>query len=202
MNLAGVVLCGGRSTRMGQSKAWLPIAGELLLLRILRVLGEVLSPVVVVAAPGQDLPPLPPAVAVYRDPVEGRGPLQGLAVGLQALTGRAEAAMVVSCDVPLLQSAFVRRMIALLGEAAICVPQAEGRLHPLSGVYRVEVAPVAERLLAAGKLRVMDLFDEVPTRIVSAEELGSPLLASLRNVNTPADLAAVLNELHPTSPNA
>src|SRR5205807_272847 len=102
----GVVLCGGRSSRMGRPKAWLPFGGEALLQRVVRRLGEAVSPVVVVAAPGQELPSLPSEVAIVRDPEEGRGPLQGLAAGLAALAGRADAAYATSCDAPFLRPAF------------------------------------------------------------------------------------------------
>ena len=61
MKVAGVVLCGGRSSRMGRPKAWLPFGRELMLPRVVRLLGEAVGPVAVVAAPGQDLPPLPEA---------------------------------------------------------------------------------------------------------------------------------------------
>src|SRR5262245_24571473 len=96
LQVGGVVLCGGRSSRMGRPKAWLPFAGEIMLPRVVRLLREVVSPVVVVAAPGQDVPPVPPEVRVVRDEREGRGPLQGLAAGLDALQGHAEAAYLSS----------------------------------------------------------------------------------------------------------
>jgi molybdenum cofactor guanylyltransferase len=67
----GIVLCGGESRRMGRPKAWLPFAGELMLPRVVRLLGEVVAPVVVVAAPGQDVPPLPAGVEVVRDELLG-----------------------------------------------------------------------------------------------------------------------------------
>src|SRR5437667_11640513 len=114
MNVGGIVLCGGQSKRMGRPKAWLPFAGEAMLTRVVRLLGQAVQPIVVVAAPGQDVPPVPPHVAVVRDEEKGRGPLQGLAAGLEALRGQAEAAYLSSCDVPFLQPAFVRRLIHLL----------------------------------------------------------------------------------------
>src|SRR5437763_5113311 len=96
-HVAGIVLCGGQSSRMGRPKAWLPFAGEVMLPRVARLLAEVVAPVVVVAAPGQDVPPLPGGVEVVRDPERGRGPLQGLAAGLGALPGKAVAAYLPSC---------------------------------------------------------------------------------------------------------
>ena len=114
MTVGGIVLCGGRSSRMGRPKAWLPVGGEVMLQRVVRVLREVVDPVVVVAAPGQDVPPLPDAVTIVRDEVEGRGPLAGLAAGLAALDGRADAAYLSACDVPFLSPAFVRRVAGFL----------------------------------------------------------------------------------------
>src|SRR3954451_25449858 len=140
--VGGVVLCGGQSSRMGRPKAWLPFGDELMLPRVVRTLGKVVGPLVVVAAPGQDGPPVPAGVAIVRDPEQGRGPLQGLAAGLAAVRGQADAAYLSSCDVPFLRPAFVRRLIELLGDYSICVPDAGGYRHPLATVYRIEVAAV------------------------------------------------------------
>src|ERR1051326_5390008 len=111
MQTAGIILCGGQSKRMGRPKAWLPFGDEVLLQRVERILRAVVQPIVVVAAPDQDIPSLPGDVTVVRDAERGRGPLQGLAAGLGALAGRADAAYVSSCDVPLLGAEFVRRLI-------------------------------------------------------------------------------------------
>lgn len=196
MDIGGIILCGGHSSRMGRPKAWLPFAGELMLPRVVRLLSTVVDPVVVVAAPDQDVPPLPATVAIVRDEEKGRGPLQGLAAGLKALTGRADAAYLSSCDVPFLRPAFVRRLIDLLGEHAICVPRVGDFHHPLAAVYRVEVADAVARLLAEDRLRPFFLFQEVPTRVVEAAELADvdPTFQSLRNLNTPEDYEAALRE--------
>ncbi len=197
MRTGGIVLCGGQSRRMGRPKAWLPFGGEIMLPRVVRLLGEAVAPVVVVAAPGQDLPALPTGVAVVRDEDEGRGPLQGLAAGLAALAGRAEAAYLSSCDVPFLQPNFVRRMIDLLGDAAICVPRVGEYHHPLAAVYRLEVAEAVQRLLAEDRLRPFFLFEAVPTRVVGPQDLADvdPLLQTLRNLNTPEDYEDALREI-------
>src|SRR5438067_13296800 len=171
MQVGGVILCGGESKRMGRPKAWLPFGGELMLPRVVRLLGEAAAPLVAVAAPGQDVPPLPPDVTIVRDDEKGRGPLQGLAAGLRALRGRADAAYASSCDVPFLRPAFVRRLIELLGDHHICVPRVGDYHHPLAAVYRIEVADAVARLLAEDRLRPFYLFEAVPTRVVTAEEL-------------------------------
>ncbi len=101
LSVAGIVLCGGRSRRMGRPKAWLPFAGETMLSRVTRVLRQAVEPIVVVAAQVEDVPRLPSDVLLVRDEEEGLGPLAGLAAGLKFLEGRADAAYLSSCDVPL-----------------------------------------------------------------------------------------------------
>lgn len=182
---------------MGRPKAWLPFGPETLLERVVRVVGEAVRPVVVVAAPGQDLPPLPRAVSIVRDEEEGRGPLQGIAAGLQALARLphpVDAAYISSCDVPFLRPAFVTRLLQLLDGYDICVPYVDGRHHPLAAVYRLHVIGQVRELLAARRLRPFYLFEKVSTRIVEAHELVDvdPTCESLRNVNTPEEYAKAL----------
>jgi hypothetical protein len=77
IKVGGIVLCGGRSSRMGVPKLSLPFGPELMLQRVVRLLSTVVDPIIVVAAPGQELPPLDPSVAIIRDRREARGPLEG-----------------------------------------------------------------------------------------------------------------------------
>ena len=192
---AGIVLCGGRSTRMGSAKALLPFGAETMLQRVIRLLTTVASPLVVVAAPEQPLPELPASVTVTRDEREGRGPLEGLRAGLKALPGNAEIAYVTSCDVPLLVPAFVHRMVDLLGDHDIAVVEIDGFPHPLSAVYRRHTLPHVEALLAADRLRPVFLFYEVRTRRVQPAELAAvdPQLLTLRNLNTQQDYLDALS---------
>ena len=196
IRVGGIVLCGGQSSRMGRPKAWLPFGQELMLPRVVRLLGEAVRPIVVVAAPDQEVPPLPAEVAVVRDEEKGRGPLQGLAAGLPALAGQAEAAYLSSCDVPFLQPAFVRRLIELLGDDLICVPKVGDFHHPLAAVYRLAVRDTVGRLLAEDRLRPFFLFQEVATRVVTAAELAGadPTFQTLRNLNTPEEYETALRE--------
>jgi len=194
MQIGAIVLCGGESRRMGSPKAWLPFLGEPMLLRVIGILQEVLDPLIVVAAPEQDLPELPPDVHIARDATPGQGPLQGLATGLAALANRADAAYVSSCDVPLLQTAFVRCLIDLLDDNDIVVPREDGFYHPLAAIYRTSILPGVEAALQAGERRVVAAFDRCRVRIVPVEDLRKvdPNLRSLQNVNTPDDYQAIL----------
>jgi molybdopterin-guanine dinucleotide biosynthesis protein A len=197
MSAGGVVLSGGKSTRMGVAKATLPFGSETMLQRVVRLLGTVVSPIVVVAARGQEMPELPGDVSVTRDEREGRGPLEGLRAGLKALPDSVDMAYVTSCDVPLLVPAFVERMLDLLGDHDIAVMEIDGFPHPLSAVYRRDTLPHVEFLLAQDRLRPVYLFDAVRTRRVHPEDMLSvdPQLRTLRNLNTREDYLQALAEL-------
>jgi len=190
----GIVLCGGKSTRMGRPKLSLPFGDETMLGRVVRIVGEVVSPVVVVAAIDQELPPLPPATIVTRDDVESQGPLGGLAAGMAALRDRAEAAYASSCDVPLLSVAFVRAMVDALGQHELAIPRDGNYHHPLAAVYRTDLEPRVRQLIAAGRLRPLFLVEECDSRIVDVSELCivDPELRSLRNANSPEEYHTLL----------
>jgi len=190
---AGIVLCGGKSTRMGTSKALLPFGPETMLQRVVRILGELVDPIVAVAAAGQELPPLPPATLVTRDEREGRGPLEGLRAGLKALPSDVERAYVTSCDVPLLVPGFVVQMLDFARDYDIAVLEIDGFPHPLSAVYSRTTLPQVEALLAQDRLRPVFLFEAVRTRRVRPDEVtADPQLLTLRNLNTREDYADAL----------
>jgi molybdopterin-guanine dinucleotide biosynthesis protein A len=194
VDVAGIVLIGGKSTRMGVSKPMLPFGPELMIQRVLRLLSQAASPLVVVAAPDQVLPGLPRSVQVVRDRREGRGPLEGIRAGLEALEGRREAAYVAGCDVPTLQAAFVCMLADRLAQHRIAVPVDGGHYHPLAAAYRVDVLPEVRALLAADRLRPAYLFQQVDTCCVPVDQLRSvdPELSSLENLNRPEDYFAAL----------
>ena len=203
---------------MGRAKALLPVGSEVMLQRVCRTLAPLVSPITVVAAAEQELPDLSnawlathwprlpvglreaprlsdsPLIRVAQDPVEYRGPLAGLAVGITHLASDVDCVYASACDAPLLRPAFVRAMIEALGDAEIAVPL-DGRFHhPLAAVYRVSVLPVIEELLAADRLRPVFLFEKCRTREVRIEDLRlvDPELDSLWNTNTPEEYEQAL----------
>jgi molybdopterin-guanine dinucleotide biosynthesis protein A len=187
---------------MGIPKAALEWHGSTLLGRTVGIMSRATSgPVVVVRAAGQDLPNLPEGTLVADDPREGRGPMQGIAAGLTALTGRADVAFISSTDMPFLHPAFIRRMLRVLEDSEatdVALPVARGYKQPLAAAYRVSLAGPAERLVKEDRLRPAFLFDECQVETLDDAALKQdPMLAafdpdldSVLNVNTPEDYAA------------
>ncbi len=173
---------------MGRPKAWLPFGGERMLARVVRRLGAAAEPIVVVAAVGQDLPPVDGAALIVRDAAPDRGPLQGLATGLASLPETVGLVFATATDVPLIRPAWVRRLVELIGDDDLAMPLVDGFHQPLAALYRrASVLPVVMDLLKADLLRPVGLVERLRSRIVSADELRTvdPDLDTLRNVNTP-----------------
>ena len=200
--VAGIVLCGGHSRRMGHSKSLLPFGGETMLQRVLRLLKPVVDPLIVVAARNQQLPELPSDVRIAFDEAPDQGPLQGICAGLDALQGHADAAYITSCDVPLLNSAFVEALIEALGNHEIAVPVDSRFHHPLAAVYRVEVLVRVRQLLATDQRRPIFLIEQSDTIRIPDDQLKSvdPELLTLQNINQPADYLAALESSGLTAP--
>ncbi len=190
---SGIVLAGGRSSRMGTPKAWLDWHGATLLRRTCGVVARGAGgPVVVVRAPGQELPALPESVRVVEDAREGRGPLQGLLAGLEVAEG--EIAFVASTDMPFLHPRFVAAVCAAARDADAAVPQLGGFRQPLAAAYRTTLAPVVGELVAEGQLKPAFLFERCATRWL--DDLPHP--ESVRNLNVRDDYEEALAEPEPT----
>jgi molybdopterin-guanine dinucleotide biosynthesis protein A len=184
---------------MGTPKAALEWHGSTLLYRTVAIVGRATGgPVVVVRASGQDLPDLPKGTRVIDDSREGKGPVQGIATGLAALAGQAEAAFISSADLPFLHPAFVRRVLRAVEAGTgtdVGLPVARGYPQPLAAAYRVSLAATAERLVREDRLRPAFLFSEcVTARLDDAALTADPLIGALDpaldsvvNVNTTDD---------------
>ena len=192
----GIIICGGESKRMGRPKAWLPVGNETMLERVVRRLGEVVNPMVVVTAKGQSIPQLPTEVEIVCDQRPDAGPLEGIRVGLEALAEKVSWAFVTSCDVPSLQPGFVQAVCESLGDADVAVPVDPEYAHCLAAVYRTAIAPRISELLDQGKRRPLALYDVVRTVRIPVDTLreADSELVSLRNINTPESYEALLRQ--------
>ena len=203
-DVSAVVLAGGRSTRMGEDKAWVDWHGQPMLAHTCGLLaGCVDGPVVVVrSAPDQPLPPLPVDVLVVDDPQPGQGPLMGVAAGLAAVAPATEVAFVCATDLPLLHPAFVRRLVAALGDTGgdpvdVALAVVGGTWHPLVAAYRTGLAEDARAAVLSGHRNVQDFVASRPHLLLDERRLladpslaaADPQLESVVNVNDRAELA-------------
>lgn len=187
---SAIILAGGKSSRMGQPKALLLFDGEPLITHTVRLLQMIFADIVVVAAPDQQLPPLP--VTITQDEVAYQGPVGGILYGLQAARGK--LCFVTSCDAPFLNLSLISHLLALSSEYDVVVPHWQDRLQPLHAIYRRSVARLLREQLERGELRPIFLYKKVRTREVSEEEIRrfDPTGSSFRNMNSPEDYEEAL----------
>jgi len=185
-----VILAGGKSSRMGRSKALLPFDGEPLIAHVVRGLKEMFAEAIVVAAPDQELPSLP--ALLVRDEVAYRGPVSGIYHGLKASTR--EVCFVASCDAPFLNHALIAHLLSKIPEYDVVVPFWQDRFQPLHAVYRTGVAALLKDQLDRGELRPISLYDKVRTRKIAEDEIRGlePEGLSFLNMNSPEDYDSAL----------
>jgi molybdopterin-guanine dinucleotide biosynthesis protein A/molybdopterin converting factor small subunit len=175
---------------MGTSKALLLFDDEPLIVHVVATLQRLFADVVVVTAPGQELPSMP--VNLVCDEVAYQGPVGGIYYGLTA--ARSDAAFVTSCDSVFLNVDLISHLRSQLPEHDVVVPHWQGRYQPLHAVYRRSVLPLLAAQLARGELRPVHLFDKVRLRRIDEDEIRrvDPEGSSFFNMNMPEDYAEAL----------
>ncbi len=186
MALAGVILAGGRSSRMGRDKAFLELDGRSIIERQLALLQRIFERRFIVADDREAYASL--GVPVIPDEVKGQGPLGGVHAALShviAYHPGLGGIFILACDMPFVKEEMVRALAGLDGSEAV-VPSVGGRYHPLCASYALSCLPVVERHLREGKLDMASLVSGVNARILHQRELEriDPGLQSFLNINT------------------
>ena len=186
----GFVLAGGKSTRMGQDKAFLEFESGKAIERAVALAQGVADKVFVVGDRVRFEVFAPTVQDVYLD----RGPLGGIHAALSRAA--ADLNLMIAVDLPRLKVPLLSYIVAeaRAGGAIVTVPQVAGRLQPLSAVYRTEFGAIAEQALAEGRNKIDDLFSQVSTRVIDEPELARAGFSAelFANVNTPAEYKSIV----------
>jgi molybdenum cofactor guanylyltransferase len=184
-SVGAFILAGGRSSRMGEDKAFLELAGKPLIVRAVEVACEAVRDVKIVGDPLKFAAFGPVIEDVYRD----RGPLGGIHAALT--NSAAEWNLVLAVDLPFVPAQFLKYLLARAesSEATVTIPSLGKYFQPLCAVYRNAFVSAAERSLSQGKNKIDQLFPEVTVCAVSEEEIvASGFDASIfRNLNSPEE---------------
>lgn len=186
LEACGVILAGGRSSRMGRNKALLTLGGEPLIQRLARRFSAWFPQVVIVTNSPEEYAFL--GVPMVSDRVPGLGPLAGLEAGLRA--SRYQYAFFCAVDMPFINEALVRFMVQSAPGYDIVVPVVGGEYEPMHAVYGRGCLPSISRNLEARRLRLISVFDDVRVREIAGPELarfGDPQRLFF-NCNTPEEL--------------
>jgi molybdenum cofactor guanylyltransferase len=185
--LSGLILAGGKSSRMGRDKAALTLPdGRTLLQRqadILRAAGAT----TVLASVRPDNAVAIPDVILVHDAVMDAGPIAGIAAGLHAAP--AGLLLVLAVDMPAVQAAHLRQLVELARPGRGVVPMQAGQCEPLAAIYPTVLADSAEKTSRSWRRAVHGWVErEVALDRLLLWETPSEWTGALRSWNTEADL--------------
>jgi len=189
-SITGIILAGGKSTRIGAAKQQLKIGKSHLIDRVLDTLSQFTSSILIVTAEDQAGPAksAAPGARMVKDINPGKGPLGGIYTGLMhAETGYS---LVVGCDMPFLNSGLIRYLIDGASGFDAVAPKIGWMIQPLHTIYSKSCVPSIEALIREDELQIIKLFDRVNTRYVTEKEIDrfDPDRLSFLNINTEGDL--------------
>jgi molybdopterin-guanine dinucleotide biosynthesis protein A len=190
--MTGVILAGGKSSRMGTNKAFLDLGGKKIIQRVIDVFLTLFDEIIIIS----NEPDLYKSwgFKVVPDILPERGSLGGIYTGI--VTASQHQAFFAACDMPFLNQSFIRYMIDQAPECDVIIPHAPTEensssdgLHPLHAIYsKVCIKPIAQ-LLEKNIFKIIRFFPEVRVKRITQEEIQKfdPQLLSFFNANTPED---------------
>jgi len=184
----GIIMAGGKSTRMGKNKALLKIGGQTVIERIANELRKAVSELILVTKTPEDYQFL--GLPMIEDQWKGMGPLAGIHAGLEA--SKTEKNLVVACDMPFVSSEIGGYLLQFLDHYQGAVPMISGQLHPLFAAYRKDALPEISKALEKQELKIRLFFDRIQLKYVTEEDLkklGLPLENHFFNMNDPKEFS-------------
>jgi len=187
--MTSIILAGGKSSRLGRSKALQAIGGKSLIQWVIDHLAILSTEIIIATAHGETIP-CSSAVRIktVADIYPGKGPLVGIYSGL--IASSSSRAIVVSCDTPFLSAGLLEYMTQICSTFDVVVPRIKNKLEPLCAVYSKNCLGSIQGLLEQDELRIRKLFSMVKVKYVEEDEINrfDPEHLSFFNINNQDDL--------------
>lgn len=186
--ITGIILAGGKSSRMGSDKGFLDLNGKSFMTRIIEVLKPLVKEIIIVSdASEYDVFNL----KRVEDKIEASGPLAGLYTGL--FHSETENNIVLSCDVPLINSVVLKKLIdGISSESDVIQIESEGKTMPLIALYKKDCMHHFLKQLDQGERRLQVAVEGLKTKTI---KLSPYLEGNARNINTIGELNELRHEL-------
>lgn len=184
-DISGLILTGGKSSRMGTNKALLLLGKINAITRIVEIAKTNCAQIVLATNEPEKYQFL--ALPCVKDVYKGKGPLGGLHSGLSAI--ETDWVLVFPCDLPLISVEYIQPLLEAEVKYDIVIYESAGRLHPLFGRYNRRILPRITDCLEAERLKIQEFFHPLQVKILQAESYHfsvSPEICFM-NMNTQAD---------------
>lgn len=169
MRTTGIILAGGKSSRMGTNKALLELNGRRVIERIADRLGKITDELLIVTNHFADYEFL--KLPMTEDRWKGMGPLAGIEAGLSL--SNTEYNLVAACDMPFISVELGRYLLSCLNECQAALPQIGGTRHPLFAAYRRELLGEVRKSLEQEELRLGGFLENINVKILTEDVLES-----------------------------
>lgn len=197
-----IVLCGGKSRRMGQDKGSMSFHGKPMIIHVIETLTHVADEIVLVLRDKNQADEYKKFLKdlklteninfkICTDILKDQGPLAGILTGFQHIVSN--KAMVLPCDSPFVSEFFVKKMFELSGYSdfdAFVPKWSDGRLEPLHSIYKKNSQPVIRKLLEEDILDVKNFITKLDVKFIDVESLD-PTGRSFFNINQMKDIPKV-----------
>ena len=167
MRTTGIIMAGGKSSRMGGNKALLRIDGKTVIENIAETLEKTVTDIIIVTNKFEDYQFL--GLPMVEDRWKEMGPLAGIHAGLSASS--TDKNLVVACDMPFISSELGDILLGLLETFDAAVPNIAGQLHPLFAAYRKDIQEEINQAIQKQELRIRQFYKKIHTKIVTEDDL-------------------------------
>ena len=190
--VTGIILAGGKSSRLGRDKAWEDVGGQRIIDRVIGALQSSCDEVLIIGdrPERQNELSIPKCIQYRSDELKGRGSIGGLYTGLKS--SDTLWSLVVACDMPFISRELIQFMLSIISKnrCDAIVPVINGRYQPTHALYNSTCIPFIEKNISSGNFRMDSYFDEIYLEEISEDVINSIEGAELSffNVNTEDDL--------------
>ncbi|MFH1853915.1 MAG: molybdenum cofactor guanylyltransferase [Candidatus Omnitrophota bacterium] len=188
-SVTGVILSGGKSTRMKTDKAFLKFGSRTMIEELISRLEKKFSKLIIIANDKERYAGI--GIEVLEDIIPDKGPLGGIYTAL--VKSDSLYNFIFSCDAPFVNFDLIDYMITRVNNFDIVVPKWQARLEPLHAIYSKNCVETIEKQLKNGELKITNLFSKLSVNVIGQKELerfdlgDSPFM----NINTPEDYATI-----------
>ena len=181
-DISGYILAGGKSLRMGTDKALLLVHNEPLLFRIKKLIDPFCS---AIAISGQKADYDDFNIEMIPDLFPDCGPISGIFSSLKH--SPTEWNLMVSVDVPFINTELIQFLISQIGEYDCIIPEHDGGIEPLIGLYNRQILPQLEETINQGDYKLLRMLAKLNTRFLNCNSLIKKYPRLFFNINHPED---------------
>lgn len=180
-NITGIILAGGKSSRMGTDKGLIKLDGATFIERIINTMKPFVKEIIIVSN-NSDYDQF--GFKRVEDMIKNSGPLAGLHTGLYY--SESEYNMVLSCDVPMINSKVLNYLIEGIDETSdVFQLKSQDRTIPLVAIYKKQCLNRCTNLLKTGELRLRVFVEQLNTKTIV---LDATMDNYVKNINTKEEL--------------